>query len=349
MGLAVLWLAPSSAEALTFHLDSLGGLKLYQGEVLGRENTPAGNREAPGQVKKSQRIIVRDYGSSGRKQVRIQPGVQSNIEAQVRTQNYGEDGQIQLMEQTQTYESDQVRLMLDEQSEDEELEDELEAGEEELDEEAEEEEEDSETEELIIERSEDNQISLQSGKVKARTGAQFILDQDTGLVTIVTPSGNTHQLKHFPESAITVMLEKGKMTLAETGETEETTEDGLEEPADSIDEETDGDTDSELADLIDEDTDTTETDQELAEGSLDEVTEEEEITTAAAQDYDLELTENEDGEVVYKFTGEVDKKLLGLIPWRLTQEVEMVDSTGEVRVKQPNSVFNRMLDALSTS
>jgi hypothetical protein len=63
--------------------------------------------------------------------------------------------------------------------------------------------------------------------------------------------------------------------------------------------------------------------------------------------YEMELTQNEEGEVVYRARVRAQKKLLGLIPWEFEQELELNDSTGEVAMEQKPSLISQLLLAFS--
>ncbi len=61
---------------------------------------------------------------------------------------------------------------------------------------------------------------LQSKNVYAKlNGAQFSVDDTTNVVTIVTPSGETHELNHLPDQVIARLIEK--KALAETEQVSE--------------------------------------------------------------------------------------------------------------------------------
>jgi hypothetical protein len=114
------------------------------------------------------------------------------------------------------------------------------------------------------------------------------LDQDSGLVSIITPSGNTHDLKHFPDEAMAVMQEKGKMSFLTDADQVPTTD-----------------------------------------------------------NYEMELTQNDEGEVVYRARVRSQKKLLGLIPWEFESEYELNDATGDVSLIQDPSLIAQLFSIFS--
>ncbi len=124
------------------------------------------------------------------------------------------------------------------------------------------------------------------------------------------------------------MQEKGKMTLLQ--EPVQDPEVTLEpEPTSDEGEETEeGDDQTELADLMVSPT----TDEEQE-----------------PENYDLELTQNDDGEVVYRLKARVKKNFLGFIPWESTQQAELNDATGEVSLEEPQGFLSQLLTALSTT
>lgn len=52
--------------------------------------------------------------------------------------------------------------------------------------------------------------SLEGPKARLR-GAEFLLDTETGKVTIITPSGNEHVLNHMPDEVVTRLQENGRI------------------------------------------------------------------------------------------------------------------------------------------
>jgi hypothetical protein len=274
------------AQALVVYRDSLGQIMVYQGSILGETNRPEKMNDNPMQEasKDSQdqieeQYLIRRYEANGDKQVKIQSGLQNNLEAQVKVKNQGEDSKIRTMEMTENVEAEQIRLRVEQPVEGGDSNQRQGVGDD-LD--------DSSTfKELLIEK-EGDQFKFNSNGTAARTGAQFVLDQDSGLVSIVTPSGNTHELKHFPDEAMAVMQEKGKMNfLTDAGQ------------------------------------------------------------APSSDNYEMELVQNEEGEVVYRAQVRAQKKLLGLIPWEFEQELELNDSTGEVAMEQKPSLISQLLLAFS--
>lgn len=280
-------LAPP-AQALVVYRDSLGQIMVYQGSILGETNRPEKmNDNSMQEVSKDsqdqieEQYLIRRYSAADNKQVKIQSGLQNNLEAQVKVKNQGEDSKIRTMEMTENVEAEQIRLRVEQPVEEGESNQRQGVGDD-LD--------DSSTfKELLIEK-EGDQFKFNSNGATARTGAQFILDQDSGLVSIVTPSGNTHDLKHFPDEAMAVMQEKGKMSfLTDAGQ------------------------------------------------------------APSSDNYEMELVQNEEGEVVYRARVRAQKKLLGLIPWEFEQELELNDSTGEVTMEQRPNFISQLLLAFSKS
>lgn len=280
-------LAPP-AQALVVYRDSLGQIMVYQGSILGETNRPEKmNDNSMQEVSKDsqdqieEQYLIRRYSAADNKQVKIQSGLQNNLEAQVKVKNQGEDSKIRTMEMTENVEAEQIRLRVEQPVEGGESNQRQGVGDD-LD--------DSSTfKELLIEK-EGDQFKFNSNGATAHTGAQFVLDQDSGLVSIVTPSGNTHDLKHFPDEALVVMQEKGKMNfLADAGQ------------------------------------------------------------APSSDNYEMELVQNEEGEVVYRARVRAQKKLLGLIPWEFEQELELNDSTGEVTMEQRPNFISQLLLAFSKS
>jgi hypothetical protein len=270
------------AQALMLYRDSLGQIMVYQGSILGETNRPEkvnndsmqeASKDSQDQIE--EKYLIRRYSATDNKQVKIQSGLQNNLEAQVQVKNQGEDNRIRTMEMTENIEAEQIRLRVEQAAEEGESNKRQDAGDD-LD--------DSPAfKELLIEKA-GNQFKLNSNGATAYTGAQFILEQDTGLVSIVTPSGNTHELKHFPDEAMAVMQAKGKMSF--------------------------------LAD---------------------------DNQVPTTDNYEMELTQNDEGQVVYRARVRAQKKLLGLIPWEFEQELELNDSTGEVTLEQRPSLISQLL------
>lgn len=53
------------------------------------------------------------------------------------------------------------------------------------------------------------EFAVGQNKARLRDGANFSFDEETGLVTVVTPSGNEHTLNNLPDMAIEKMTEAG--------------------------------------------------------------------------------------------------------------------------------------------
>lgn len=65
-------------------------------------------------------------------------------------------------------------------------------------------------EQVRLRSVENSGFELESRAAKAKLqGADFNYDQETGLVSVVTPSGNEHTLTHLPDEAIAQMTAKG--------------------------------------------------------------------------------------------------------------------------------------------
>ncbi len=71
------------------------------------------------------------------------------------------------------------------------------------------------------------EMELESRGVTARlTRAEFVYDSESGIVTLTTPSGNVHELNHFPDQALMRMEEVAADDLEEADIEVSTTEDG---------------------------------------------------------------------------------------------------------------------------
>jgi hypothetical protein len=63
--------------------------------------------------------------------------------------------------------------------------------------------------------------------------------------------------------------------------------------------------------------------------------------------YEMELTQNDEGEVVYRARVRSQKKLLGLIPWEFESEYELNDATGDVSLIQDPSLIAQLFSIFS--
>ncbi len=175
--------------------------------------------------------------------------------------------------------------------------------------------------ELEIDSDEDG-LKLKSKGVTARTtSAKFTLSHD-GMVTLTTPSGNTHQLRNYPDQAIRVMLSKGKMELAPT-----LLPSSSPRPSASPD------------------LDIDETPEPIVTPDPDELAQ----PLEAGEVTDLQLLENPEGEVIYQANVKTKKKFLGIVPWEVDERYQLNDTTNEVSVELAESatILDQVINLLS--
>jgi hypothetical protein len=295
--------ASAPASALTLRVLGSGDVRVLQGSVLGKE-TPAAAAQKKTSAQAKQQITSREevrevIRRQDNQLIDVAPGRESGtVKVELRKKPsaaQAKPAQQPTFDTVRTETTDAVVLDVTDVSATESAETTR-----------------SPKRELLITKKQEK-LALQSGSTQAVTSAHFTLDPETGLVTLTTPSGNTHVLKHFPDQAIQVMLAKGKMSV-------------LEAPA------------------LEPVTDATES---------AEATEAAESTVAVTLDAqpELELIEGEDGSMVYRTELKTQKKFLGLLPYSVTQTVELNDATGDVASQtSPNaSWWKRALSLLSTN